>query len=777
MSFFSKASGILGINARNFHFVSQYNSRKDKRLADDKLFTKNFLKARGIGAAKLYAAIKTPAALHAFDPKQLPKRFIIKPNRGYGGEGIIAIQETKGNTYYDANHDSYSWGDLYEHCIGILDGRYAISGLHDMVLIEELLEQDEYFNNFASSGLPDIRIIVFKYVPMIAMLRLPTASSSGKANLHLGAVGIGIDIGTGKGTFGVLGNKLIKRLPSGELIKNITIPRWNDILLIAAQTQYYTQIGYLAVDLALTKGGIKILELNARAGLAIQISNQALLRKRLDKIADLKITSPAEGVRLARSLFGRAGKQKISESRPLKPIIGLYEPISILNVKDGGSILAKIDPHSNINLIDNSLDVVINPKLINIKIQDTKLRLPYKKADLRTNVYKAILSGKYLTDFLIDSTKKPIIPIVPTNATSTIDEKMILNVDKKVATLNDQIHLLSRFKPQNLEEQQKQFLHDPSFSPQFEYKNDSTNILYIKNELRKIPKKINHPLFPLYQEKIIEIKNKLLMVESIGSAEFSQFSTAVFGTVTESQFTQAENFIKQTPLVKDTSKVLKIDEVSKRLTTYLSQHNLSKWKIKILDQATAGMQINKNNTIMVDRAARITVNRLKALITHEIETHIFRLENGRLQKYQLFEQGTAGYLSTEEGLAIYNQNKLNISLGEKYFTPALNTIAVYLGKTMSFQELFGHLVQTYNQTPEKSWRICVRVKRGLTDTAQPGTFTKDALYYSGLQMIEQYVKDNGANELKKLYVGKIGITDLQYITDFREWPIKFFPEQ
>jgi len=36
-------------------------------------------------------------------------------------------------------------------------------------------------------GLPDIRIICFNMVPVIAMLRIPTELSDGKANLHSGA--------------------------------------------------------------------------------------------------------------------------------------------------------------------------------------------------------------------------------------------------------------------------------------------------------------------------------------------------------------------------------------------------------------------------------------------------------------------------------------------------------------------------------------------------------------------------------------------------------------
>ncbi len=778
MSVFAKASGILGMNARNLLYLSRYNSRKNRRLADDKLYTKRFLHARGIGVARLYTVIASPAALRTFDIGTLPARFIIKPNRGYGGEGIIAIQSRKGKKFIDANGQEYTWDDLYEHCLAILDGRYAVSGLGDAVLFEELLVPHEYFRTLAPSGLPDIRIIIFKYVPVIAMLRLPTPRSSGKANLHLGAIGVGIDIGTGKGTYGVQGDALIRKLPNGERIRDIAIPQWHDILLTAAKTQYYTQIGYLAVDIALTKTGIKILELNARAGLAIQISNQALLRKRLDKVSDLKVASPTEGVRLGQSLFTKviADKSTVAPKPVTKPIIGLYEQVQVFNIPNVATLPAKIDPHAEETVISSAIPVPDGVKLIALGIKDKKIKIPFRQGTLPSDQYAISIAGKYVTEFLIDSTKKAV-PEKPDTTTGTpTAEKIILNIDQKVAAINEQLHLLSFLKPTNLQEAYQAFMKQPDHSPQFTYRPVEQEILQLKNELKKIPRRVDHILTPLYQEKIEELTKKISLIQNTGNEDLSDWSAAVYGSVTERDYRQALSFIKQTPAVDDTSKVVKTDDVVKRITEYLTAKRLSKWKIKLSDSATAGMQVTKNNTIIIDKRARITENRLRALIAHEIETHIYRLENGRLQKYRLFEQGTAGYIRIEEGLAIYNQNRLHISLGAKYFTPAHNVVAIYLGAQLSFLDLYHQLVDIYGLDKERAWRTCVRVKRGLSDTGKPGAFTKDAAYFLGWLDIERLVREQGPEELKKLYIGKIKISDLQYITDFRTWPVKYFPE-
>jgi len=43
-------------------------------------------------------------------------------------------------------------------------------------------------------GLPDIRVIAYNMVPVMAMMRIPTKESGGKANIHGGACAVGIDI-------------------------------------------------------------------------------------------------------------------------------------------------------------------------------------------------------------------------------------------------------------------------------------------------------------------------------------------------------------------------------------------------------------------------------------------------------------------------------------------------------------------------------------------------------------------------------------------------------
>ncbi|MFC1687144.1 tyrosine/phenylalanine carboxypeptidase domain-containing protein [Patescibacteria group bacterium] len=772
MSIFTRAKGILGINARNLLYVARLNSRAAKRFADNKIYTKQFLSSRSIGVAKIYTVIRTHQELRRFQISSLPPSFVIKPNHGYGGEGIIIISGRKKDIFYGVGDDRWEWKDLFQHMVAILDGKYAISGLRDEIVIEERLLPHDYFRKYAEMGLPDIRVIVFNLVPTLAMLRLPSAESKGKANLHLGAIGLGIDLGTGRATFGVRHNKFITKLPNGDRINTIQLPDWDEVLLTASKCQKYSGIGYLAVDLTLTNKGVKVVELNARAGLSAQIANRVFLRSRLEKVADLKIITPEQGIEIAKTLFSfkTARPQQTSSG---KPVLGLYELVRLLNT-DRESVIAKIDPHSDVTLLDESIQLEKGEKLLDIKIKDQKIKVPVKSSVLPREKYQVVIAGKHLKGFLIDIASEQ-----PVGAHAQIltgrNEKILQNVDRKLTEISSSIHFLALVKPQNLERIKELFLKHPTSSPQFSYKPLDIDIHLLRRELKKMHKTFHHPLAELMLRKIDELEIRLNLIEARGTKKMMNSSIQLYGDVAENEFTEAHNLVVKGNVEKDTSEKISVPNVVKQLQDYLAQHNLSNWKVIIQEEATTDMQVNKRGTVFVRKKAQITSNRLKSLIVHEIETHVFRHENGKRQPYRIFEQGTAGYLETEEGLAIFNQEQLGIPLGEKKLWSALNVIGIWHGKHMGFLDLFHHLLKTYPINRDTAWRVCVKVKRGLHDTDEHAAFTKDRVYFSGYKKVKSLYDDQGLGGIRQLYIGKIGIDDLDILTPLGPWNVKLLP--
>lgn len=349
------------MNARNLDYVRPLNRKRSRELADNKLLCKRALKKAGLGVPGLIAKIRSHEELDQFDWTKLPASFALKPNRGFGGEGILVVYARKKNrpdAWVKADGSVITIEDLKSHIRNILDGSFSLSNIPDIAFFEERLTLLKLFKPYAYKGIPDIRVIVFNHVPVMAMLRLPTKASDGKANLQQGAIGVGIDLATGTTTTAILGKgNIIEYVPGTRLVlSGIKIPYWKEILRMSVESQHLSGLGFLGADIAIDRErGPVILELNARPGLSIQLANLSGLRSRLDRVAGLKIKTTERGIRVGQNLFGGEIEEAVEELSG-KRVIGSIEKVKLIG-KDGKEIEveAKIDTGADSTSIDTEL--------------------------------------------------------------------------------------------------------------------------------------------------------------------------------------------------------------------------------------------------------------------------------------------------------------------------------------------------------------------------------------------------------------------------------------
>lgn len=355
------SKNILGMNARNFLYIRRYNKQDAKRIADDKLETKIVLVENQIATPKLLATFLDRDEIQSFDWNSLPTDgFVVKPARGYGGGGILPIKKWNNYEGTTISGETYTQENLKSHLLDILEGAYSLQYLPDKAFIEERLISDPIFKKLGAIGLPDIRIIVLNHVPVMAMLRLPTQESKGKANLHQGAIGIGIDMRTGITTHSVYKGKKIEFVPNTKIkIRGMKIPRWDDLLLLAAKTQSIIPgLGYAGVDIVIDQRfGPMVLEVNARPGLSIQVANNESLRTRLERVENLPIETPIRGVEVSKSLFAASFAEKVKTS-PV--VLGVIQEVTIKNNNQERKILAKLDTGAHRTSIDHDLAHELN---------------------------------------------------------------------------------------------------------------------------------------------------------------------------------------------------------------------------------------------------------------------------------------------------------------------------------------------------------------------------------------------------------------------------------
>lgn len=277
--------GVLGINRRNADYVRVLNARRLYPLVDDKVRTKALALEAGVAVPELYGVIASQHDVVRRLPGILEGReqFVVKPAHGAGGDGIVVVTGRRGKLFRKASGLLMTPEELDHHLSSTLSGLFSLGGQRDVVMIEYCVQFDPLFQAVTHQGVPDVRIVVYRGFPVMAMVRLPTRASDGKANLHQGAVGAGIDLDTGRTLTGVSGTEVVGEHPdSGHPIAGLQIPGWEGLLSIAARAYDMTGLGYLGVDLVLDRTlGPLMLELNARPGLNIQIANGRGLWARL----------------------------------------------------------------------------------------------------------------------------------------------------------------------------------------------------------------------------------------------------------------------------------------------------------------------------------------------------------------------------------------------------------------------------------------------------------------------------------------------------------------
>lgn len=268
-------NGVMGLNQRNIELIYPNNKRKDYQLADDKVKAKTILHNNNISCAETYAVIKRVSEVKR--KWQLCKDYdamAIKPANGSGGGGIMILKKDEEGQWITGGK-RINEDQIFQHITNIVSGLYSLNS-DDSCLIEECIVPHPFFADIYDDGVPDFRVITLKGQPIMAMLRMPTSKSDGKANLHQKGVGIGVDLKTGKLTQVYDGDKYLDHHPDNpKPVNGVAIPYWEELIQLSIETAAAFPLEYLGIDLVIDAvKGPQIMEVNVRPGLGIQLVNK-----------------------------------------------------------------------------------------------------------------------------------------------------------------------------------------------------------------------------------------------------------------------------------------------------------------------------------------------------------------------------------------------------------------------------------------------------------------------------------------------------------------------
>ncbi len=777
---FFKNYGILGQNARNLKYIWEFNDDLAKKLADSKIKTKEFLANKWVKVSENLAIIKSHDELDNFDMNSLPLPFVVKPNAWYWWKWIIVFDKKDGAGNFISNDNQiYSPHQFIVHVREILDGFYSLSWSRDKVIFERKLNLDHSIELLGKYWLPDIRVIVFNSVPVIAMLRVPTANSKWKANLHGWACGLGIDIWTGRITYITQFKKMIKSIPGIWDVRGIEIPHWEDVLRLAVKVQQVTGVWYVWCDIVLDDTFWPLLlEMNVRPWLEVQVANKVPLLERLKKVENIKVNSVEKWVRLARDLFGWDIEEKIKNISG-KKVVGNKEYIEITyNDKTFQSVceIKTNKPNSYIH-IDYLINILKYPQE-KIKWNIVKLKCSIL-GETRTvkfhvkplEVSNMILGKEALYGFLVDPFKYKESDLPYNSKNPLLKEKNIailkwyeeqlLKLDKEIMDIDKKLNILKIITPKNISSEKLKFIESKgTYIPQLEYNEINFNVKELFTKITKIEIP-DIPLSWIFKRKKDEVINKLYFIQAFQDQNIeglNYYGKLLYWEITKENLEYTTDLIINREEIKKEKEFLTIEEIKKYITKFNYIYNIN---IHLVEKEIGSRFSVKWDSLLIKNGSLVGKKEMRSVVAHEIETHYLRKINGLKSKYSIFAVGTSDYLITEEGLAIYNQWKFVTKNDAKYYGAAERYCLIDFWLKHSYKEFVQELIKTYNYDYGSVFNYLARLKRWVKDTSKNYIFLKDIIYINWFLQVKKFI-ENGGN-INELYFGKISLQDLAEI--------------
>lgn len=333
-------------------------------------------------------------------------------------------------------------------------------------------------------------------------------------------------------------------------------------------------------------------------------------------------------------------------------------------------------------------------------------------------------------------------------------------IDSVLTRIRSDFEDYSHITPINIAQEYQKFLEkSKNYNPQLKYKKYDVKSKITELEELKIDNDCE------IGKLFCEIRDYLLeFAEQFGNIGTDKFHTEhLFEEIDEETLEKAkEELSKELDELEENEKTISAKDLGQKLTEELKKYNLIGWKITYNKNAGSTVNVNGGKeTITIRDEMFFSEKHTQKLLVHEIGTHALRSENGRKQEYKIFSTGLPNYLSTEEGLASYNEEQQGVSNPHIIKRLARNVLMTSIASKGSFMDVYNAIRPYFEEDEEgdeKTFKMCVRIKRGLGDTSKPGGFLKDHAYFQGLCKIKKFVNEGG--DLKKLYAGKIGIQHL-----------------
>lgn len=339
----------------------------------------------------------------------------------------------------------------------------------------------------------------------------------------------------------------------------------------------------------------------------------------------------------------------------------------------------------------------------------------------------------------------------------------VLNDYHKIKSIKKQIHFRRLFTPVNLAEQREKFLNNQKNNPQIIYPEfDHKEYEQLRTALVSIPTDYDRDIEGWLAKRLIE--ELVLQIELIlkrETLELTDLSQRLFQCTFDAQYITHAQVDAASPLPFQTLENKTPTEVIEGIRAYLKRYGISDWDLSLTDRSDFYFQVlPTKRKILISKYFNWDFCDFDNMLAHEIDGHVLRAVNAQRQTDPILQQPLPFYIKTEEGLASFLGDYCSTTAEISRKHHALKYLAGQLAQSSSFVEIFNFFCD-HGFTPDLAFQRTFRLKRGFSDTSQPGCFAREAMYYEGMLEVKHYLDKGG--DIKKLYSAKIGLDDLKFV--------------
>ncbi len=349
------------------------------------------------------------------------------------------------------------------------------------------------------------------------------------------------------------------------------------------------------------------------------------------------------------------------------------------------------------------------------------------------------------------------------------EENGFLALENKLFEIIDLLEtdLLKFVEPTNSVMQREKFFEalkkGEEYNPRFTYisKNPVFSHFTITPEYAKIMKELKEMeveergLGKLIRKKKNESLKRMEFIRSIGSNDLKKKSVSFYGKPGKELVAEAFEILAKAPKEKE-KKEIPSERAAEIFNAEFRKRKIE-WQALVDENISPNaVTLPGNNALKIRGDTLYSKEEIKRLIVHEIETHVYRHLNGKVQPFRLFIQGPGtDWLLSEEGLAVVNEEVFAGKSEERVYEYAGRVAAVDFAQRNSFYNTFKYMCEFF--PAEKAYQLTQRAKRGLSNTVERGGLTKDFYYLAGGKLIRDFIARGG--RLERLYYGKISAED------------------